>query len=114
MHALTVAMHWVAGRQAGATWKWSCFKHAPAAVQEAERVMETFEKHLHLPVTKIDDAERMLGLLKVPPPLLCTRPGRGLATESALSGILASDGTTCIPAEQRVRIYPTTYPIPRV
>ncbi|KAK9831472.1 hypothetical protein WJX81_008476 [Elliptochloris bilobata] len=32
--------------------------------KEAERVMETFEQHLHLPVTKIDDAERMLGLLK--------------------------------------------------
>jgi len=34
------------------------------AAQEAERVMDTFEKHLHLPVTKIDDAERMMSLLK--------------------------------------------------
>ncbi len=82
--------------------------HAPAVVQEAERVMETFEKHLHLPVTKIDDSERMLGLLKVPFPLLCTCPGRGLATESALSDNLASDGTSCISAEQRVRLYPGT------
>ena len=33
--------------------------------------MDTFEQHLHLPVTKIDDAERMLGLLKVcKPPCL--------------------------------------------
>lgn len=112
MHALTVAMHLVAGRQAGGTLTWSCFKHAPAAVQEAERVMETFEKHLHLPVTKIDDAERMLGLLKVPPPLPCTCPGSSLATESALSGVLASDGTTCIPAEQRVCIYLTLHLIP--
>ena len=29
--------------------------------------MDTFEQHLHLPVTKIDDAERMLGLLKASP-----------------------------------------------
>ena len=27
--------------------------------------METFEKHLHLPVTKIDDSKRMLAKLKV-------------------------------------------------
>ena len=33
--------------------------------QEAERVMATFQQHLHLPVTKIDDAERMMSLLKV-------------------------------------------------
>lgn len=33
--------------------------------QEAERVMTTFQQHLHLPVTKIDDAERMMSLLKV-------------------------------------------------
>lgn len=33
--------------------------------QEAKRVMDTFQKHLHLPVTKIDGAERMLTLLKV-------------------------------------------------
>ena len=26
---------------------------------------DTFEKHLHLPVTKIDDADRMMRLLKV-------------------------------------------------
>ncbi len=71
-------------------------------------MMETFEKHLHLPVTKIDDAERMLGLLKVPSPLLCTCPGRGLATESALSDIFVSRGTACISAEQRVRPYPGT------
>ncbi|KAK9830479.1 hypothetical protein WJX72_011957 [[Myrmecia] bisecta] len=32
--------------------------------KEGERVMETFEKHLHLPVTKVDDAERMLARLK--------------------------------------------------
>ena len=31
--------------------------------------METFEQHLHLPVTKIDDAERTLGLLKVGAPV---------------------------------------------
>jgi GMP synthase (glutamine-hydrolysing) len=31
--------------------------------QEAQRVMDTFNEHLHLPVTKIDDAERMLGRL---------------------------------------------------
>lgn len=37
--------------------------------QEAERVMDTYEQHLHLPVTKIDDAERMLGLLKVCAPV---------------------------------------------
>lgn len=30
--------------------------------------METFEQHLHLPVTKVDDAERVLSLLKVRPP----------------------------------------------
>jgi hypothetical protein len=35
------------------------------AAQEAERVMETFEKHLRLPVTKIDDADRTLALLRV-------------------------------------------------
>ena len=28
-------------------------------------MMETFEKHLHLPVTKIDDSKRMLAKLKV-------------------------------------------------
>lgn len=32
--------------------------------KEAERVMDTFKEHLHLPVTKIDDAKRMLGRLK--------------------------------------------------
>lgn len=35
------------------------------AMQEGERVMETFQKQLHLPVTRIDDSKRMLGLLKV-------------------------------------------------
>lgn len=34
-------------------------------MQEGERVMETFQKQLHLPVTRIDDSKRMLGLLKV-------------------------------------------------
>ena len=33
--------------------------------QEGERVMETFEKQLHLPVTRIDDSKRMLAALKV-------------------------------------------------
>jgi hypothetical protein len=28
--------------------------------------MKTFKNHLHLPVTVIDDSERMLGRLKVP------------------------------------------------
>ena len=28
--------------------------------------METFQKQLHLPVTRIDDSKRMLDLLKVP------------------------------------------------
>lgn len=37
-------------------------------MQEAERVMETFTKHLHLPVTKIDDSKRMLATLKVRTP----------------------------------------------
>ncbi|KAI3426251.1 hypothetical protein D9Q98_008626 [Chlorella vulgaris] len=32
--------------------------------KEAERVMDTFNEHLHLPVTKIDDADRMLARLK--------------------------------------------------
>lgn len=35
------------------------------AMQEGERVMDTFQKQLHLPVTRIDDSKRMLGLLKV-------------------------------------------------
>ena len=35
------------------------------AVQEGERMMETFEKQLHLPVTRIDDSKRTLALLKV-------------------------------------------------
>jgi GMP synthase (glutamine-hydrolysing) len=33
-------------------------------LNEADRVMETFEKHLHLPVTKIDTTERMMSRLK--------------------------------------------------
>ena len=33
--------------------------------QEGERVMDTFQKQLHLPVTRIDDSKRMLSLLKV-------------------------------------------------
>lgn len=33
--------------------------------KEAERVMDTFQQHLHLPVTKIDGAARLLKLLKV-------------------------------------------------
>ena len=31
-------------------------------------MMDTFKNHLHLPVTKIDDSERMLARLKVPHP----------------------------------------------
>lgn len=34
--------------------------------QEAEQVMDTFNNHLHLPVTKVDDSERVLAALKVP------------------------------------------------
>ena len=37
-------------------------------MQEGDRVMNTFKNHLHLPVTKIDDSERMLARLKVPHP----------------------------------------------
>ena len=33
--------------------------------KEAERVMDTFQKHLHLPVTKIDGGPRLMKLLKV-------------------------------------------------
>lgn len=32
--------------------------------KEAERVMQTFTQHLHLPVTKVDDSARMLSRLK--------------------------------------------------
>lgn len=32
--------------------------------KEGERVMETFQKQLHLPVTRIDDSHRMMALLK--------------------------------------------------
>lgn len=32
--------------------------------KEGERVMDMFSKHLHLPVTKIDDSERMMSRLK--------------------------------------------------
>lgn len=44
-------------------------------MQEGERVMDTFQKQLHLPVTRIDDSKRMLGLLKVREPyiLSCIR-----------------------------------------
>ena len=35
--------------------------------QEAEQVMDTFNNHLHLPVTKVDDSERVLAALKVTP-----------------------------------------------
>jgi hypothetical protein len=41
--------------------------------QEGERVMETFQKHLHLPVTMVDASARMMQRLQVqplPPPLL--------------------------------------------
>ncbi len=35
--------------------------------------METFQKQLHLPVTRIDDSKRMLALLKVSyTSLICT------------------------------------------
>ena len=33
-------------------------------LSEADRVMDTFEKHLHLPVTKIDTTERMMSRLR--------------------------------------------------
>ncbi|KAK9867184.1 hypothetical protein WJX84_003300 [Apatococcus fuscideae] len=33
-------------------------------LHEAEQVMDTFKNHLHLPVTKVDDSERVLGSLK--------------------------------------------------
>ena len=39
-------------------------------MQEGERVMDTFQKQLHLPVTRIDDSKRMLGLLKVREPYI--------------------------------------------
>ena len=32
-------------------------------------MMDTFKNHLHLPVTKVDDSERVLGSLKVSPKL---------------------------------------------
>ena len=42
-------------------------------------MMETFEKHLHLPVTKIDDSKRMLAKLKASllmwPPRAASWPG---------------------------------------
>lgn len=38
---------------------------ANATLQEGERVMKTFKNHLHLPVTVVDDSERMLKRLKV-------------------------------------------------
>lgn len=34
-------------------------------LQEAEQVMDTFNNHLHLPVTKVDDSERVLAALQV-------------------------------------------------
>ncbi len=34
-------------------------------LQEAEQVMDTFNNHLHLPVTKVDDSDRVLTALKV-------------------------------------------------
>ena len=37
---------------------------ASGCAQEAERVMATFKEHLHLPVTMIDDSQRMLNELK--------------------------------------------------
>ena len=42
--------------------------------KEAERVMDTFQQHLHLPVTKIDGADRLLKLLQVSlsPPVLAS------------------------------------------
>jgi len=33
--------------------------------QEAERVMNTFKDHLHLPVTMVDDTATMMATLKV-------------------------------------------------
>ncbi len=43
----------------------------PACVQEGGRVMATFKEHLHLPVTKVDNADRMLARLKVSTSSLC-------------------------------------------
>ena len=51
----------------------------PGPLQEAERVMETFEKHLHLPVTKIDDSKRMLAKLKVSLLMCCPEQQAGRA-----------------------------------
>ena len=42
-------------------------------------MMETFEKHLHLPVTKIDDSKRMLAKLKVGLLMGCPEQQAGLA-----------------------------------
>lgn len=51
-------------------------KDGRGRAQEAERVMETFQNHLHLPVTMIDASTRMMQRLQVPPPrhLLPSRP----------------------------------------
>lgn len=38
--------------------------HTPNQPQEAERVMETFTQHLHLPVMLVDDSAKMLQKLK--------------------------------------------------
>ena len=77
--------------------------------------MDTFEKHLHLPVTKIDDAERMMALLKArarqPAPLpapearSCAREIHALADEitgSALTAHAAASGIL-----QRARVVGT-------
>ena len=51
-------------------------------VQEAERVMDTFKNHLHLPVTKIDHSEVMLNRLKVCTPSFGTNLCCMLSRES--------------------------------
>ena len=44
----------------------ACLPQCDAHAQEGERVMATFKEHLHLPVTMIDDSQRMLSELQVP------------------------------------------------
>ena len=70
-------------------------------VQEAERVMDTFKNHLHLPVTMIDHTEVMLARLKVRA-ALSAHPAN-LSPSSCKQGIyLIVSGvlTTCAGAER--------------
>ena len=53
--------------------------HVDSNVQEAERVMDTFKNHLHLPVTMIDHTEVMLARLKV---RICTSECSPAATST--------------------------------